>query len=70
MNVKHNPLEGCPFCASIDTESNMNVMDEETLHWNMVCHSCDFEWIDVFEYVHSITTNGGEEELRLVEEEE
>jgi len=41
----------------------MHPLLDDTIHWDMKCNDCGFQWIDVFEWTHSITADGNEEEL-------
>lgn len=72
MNVKYNPLNGCPMCNSINTESDMHVIDQEVIHWDMLCNDCDFRWYDVYEYTRSLAvySDDDDDELYVVDEEE
>lgn len=72
MNVKYNPLEGCPNCGGINTESDMQVIDDAVIHWHAVCHECDFRWYDVYEYTRSLAeySDDDDDELYVVDEEE
>lgn len=72
MNVKYNPLNGCPMCNSINTESDMQMVDEEVLHWHVVCHNCGFRWYDVYEYTRSLAedSDDNDDELYVVDEED
>ena len=72
MDVKYDPLSGCPVCGSINTESDMEVVDQYVLHWNMVCNDCNFWWYDVYEYTRSMAvySDDDDDELYLADEEE
>lgn len=63
MNVKFDPHNGCPMCGGLNIDSDTHVIDEETIHSDMKCNDCGFEWIDVLKWTHSITADGNEEEL-------
>ena len=68
MNVSYNPLKCCPFCGSNQTESDLTMLSDVTVDWQMKCNDCDGEWIDVFTYTHSTTIHG--EKLFIVKKEE
>lgn len=71
MKVKYDPLEGCPICGGINTESDIHVYDQDEIHWDMVCHDCDFHWYDVYMYTRSLSeySDDDDDELYVVDEE-
>jgi len=72
MNVKYNPLEGCPNCGGINTESDMHMIDPATIHWDVLCNDCGFRWFDVYKYTRSLAefSDDDDDELYVIDEEE
>ena len=50
MKAKYveNGGETCPFCGSIDIESDTLSVDGNVAYANVLCENCNEEWIDVF----------------------
>ena len=70
MKVKFDPHKGCPMCGRLNLDDDMHTANQETIHWNMKCNDCGFQWIDVFEWTHSITADGTDDELYVTKGEQ
>ena len=60
MNVKFDPLFGCPLCNGINTTSDIHLEYDDVVHWDMTCHDCNYDWIDIFTYSRSIDRKSDE----------
>lgn len=61
MDVKFNPLKGCPMCNSDNLESDLHFYEEDVIRWGMVCHNCGYKWEDTYTYSHSMDVETGQE---------